>query len=781
MCRMKIQFDEDWIFKNEDIEIPYAIKAGRTGMPTDIPDTLQGAWLAIAYDDGPSSKWNFDDWEKVNLPHDWAVYKEYDREAWFMSGYINAGVGCYRKTFRIPAEYEGKKISVDFDGVSRNSTLWINGFLIGNHFSGYTSFSYDISDYLRYGEEGENVIFMKVDAGSPEGWWYEGAGIYRHVYLTVTEKVHVDRYGVFVKTENICEDCADISVETTVFNEEFREISAVLKTTVYDCNGKKTSFALQDICVGPLEKTVVNTSLKVIDPMLWDTEHPVLYRTESVIVTDERECDLVNTDFGIRTVTFTKEGFFLNGKQMILKGTCNHQDFGGVGTALPDSIHEYKILRLKEMGANAYRCAHNPPAPEILEACDRLGMLVMDENRKLDSTPDGIANLESMILRDRNHPSVILWSLNNEEVLLGEKSAKRINQHMREITRKLDPTRMTTVAMNHGWNENTYEECMDIVGYNYGQREDQYFRDAQAYPDRLMLGTETTSSTITRGVYEKVEEKGYLSCYETDVVAHCTTAMKSWCDLLKLPRMTGIFVWTGFDYRGEPCPVEWPCINSHFGIMDMCGLAKDTYYYYQAVWKEEPMIHLFPHWNHKEGEEVLVRVFTNCDSYELVLNGRSLGEYSVEDINLYYDVSVTFEPGTLTAIGKKNGEEVCRKNVVTAGDPAGIVLYPHRNALKNDGEDAIVVHAGIVDSNGIPVPEAFDKITFTVNSGGRILGVCNGDPACHEPDKASERSAFKGWCAAVVQSVKNGERVTLKATALGLKEAEFVFEQTRCE
>lgn len=775
MSRCRMRFDDNWIFKKEDIQIPYAIKAGRTGMPTDGPDTMKGVWLAIAYDDGPQSGWQFDDWENVTLPHDWAVYQEYDRDANYMNGYIAPGVGCYRKTFQIPAEYEGKKVSIEFDGVSRNSTLWLNGFLIGSHFSGYTSFSYDLSDYLRYGDEGENVLFMKVDAREPEGWWYEGAGIYRHVYLTVTEKAHIGRYGVFVTTQNISETTADVCVETDIWNEAADKHSAVLRTEIYD-QDNLAAFAEVPVSLEELVHQKIHQTLQVSNPILWDIENPYLYSVKSRLLIDGQETDCVDTVFGIRTIAFNKEGFFLNGKHLLLKGTCNHQDFGGVGTALPDSVHEYKILRLKEMGANAYRCAHNPPAPEILEACDRLGMLVMDECRKMDTTPDGIANLESMILRDRNHPSVILWCLNNEEVLLGHKSAKRIEQHMREITQKLDPTRMTTVAMNHGWNDNSFEECMDIVGYNYGQREDQYFKDAENYPDRLMLGTETTSSTITRGVYKTDREKGYLNCYETDVGWHCTTAAKSWQDLLALPRMTGIFVWTGFDYRGEPCPLEWPCINSHFGIMDMCGIPKDTYYYYQAVWKEEPMIHLFPHWNHTPGEAVNVRIFTNCDSYELMLNGKTLVERAVKDITDYHDQTVIFEAGSLTAIGKKNGKEVCRKTVTTAGAPEKIVLHPHKTTLKNDGEDAVVVHVGVYDTEGILVPEADNRIYFQASGGAKIIGVCNGDPSCHEPDKAVERSAFKGWCAVVIQSVKEGGEACLTVSAEGLRGSELRFE-----
>lgn len=775
MSRSQMKFDSGWIFKQEDIRIPYAVKAGRTGMPTDGPDTMQGIWLAIAYDDRPQSDWKFDDWEQVTIPHDWAVGMEYDSTGWYFGGFIKPGVGCYRKTFSVPAEYEGKKITITFDGVSKNCTLWLNGFLIGSHFSGYTSFEFDLTDYLRYGDEGENVLFMRVDATDAEGWWYEGAGIYRHVYLTVTEKVHIDRYGIFVYTEAITPNGADICVETDVFNEDCCARTLSVRTTLFDPMGKQMAVAEGTVTVAEQTRGKVKQKLFVKDPMLWDLENPNLCSAESILLMDGQEVDRLDTTFGIRTVAFTKEGFFLNGKHLLLKGTCNHQDFGGVGVALPDSIHEYKIRRLKEMGSNAYRCAHNPPAQEILEACDRLGMLVMDECRKLDTTPDGVANLESLILRDRNHPSVILWCLNNEEVLLGCKNAKRIQQHMRELTKKMDPTRMTTVAMNHGWNDNAYEECIDIVGYNYGQREDQYFKDAIAYPERLMLATETTSSLTTRGVYKSVEELGHLNNYETDLAGHCTDARKSWKDLLALPRLTGIFVWTGFDYRGEPSTAAWPCISANYGIMDICGMPKDTYYYYQTVWKDEPMIHLFPHWNHKTGETVQVRLFTNCDSFELRLNGVSLGLQTVADIHDYYDTPVVFEEGTLTAIGYKDGKEVCQKSVTTAGKAEKLTMLPYKRVLLDDGEDAVVVHVGVLDSHGVPVPEASNLIQFEIRGGAKILGVCNGDPSCHEPDRATQRSAFNGWCAVLVQSVANGGDACLTASSDGLEMAEVVF------
>ncbi len=456
---------------------------------------------------------------------------------------------------------------------------------------------------------------------------------------------------------------------------------------------------------------------------------------------------------------------------MLIKGTCNHQDFAGIGSALPDSINEYKIIKLKEMGSNAYRSSHHPATASLLDACDRLGMLVMDENRKLDSSPRGIEDLKAMLYRDRNHPSIIMWCLDNEEVILGTKTAKRIETTLRRITHKIDPTRPTTVAMNHGWNENSYEDCVDIMGYNYGQRKDQYINDLRDYPERMTICTESTSSTTTRGIYADDHVRGYCTSYETNLAIWCCTHEKSWKDLLANPRLTGIFVWTGFDYRGEPTPYAWPCINSHFGIMDTCGFPKDAYYYYKAVWTDEPTVHFFPHWCLKnEGEPVNVRIVGNCDSVELILNGRSLGERELDKTG-HIDWSVNYEKGCLKAVGKNNGTAVCEQTAVTAGSPARLRLETDRALLRN-GSDAIVIRAYVLDTDGNPVPYADTEVNFAVSEGASIIGVGNGDPSSHEPDKAEKRRAFNGCCVAVVQSTGDfSGKITFCADALGLEGA----------
>ncbi|MGN1097296.1 MAG: sugar-binding domain-containing protein, partial [Clostridia bacterium] len=409
MNRIHQKFNDDWKFRKGDTLIHYAIKAGETGGFTDCREKGYGEWNEIAYSDkSERAEINEKEWQSVTLPHDWIVYGDFSKEEWDAQGYLPTGVGCYRKVFTIPAEMEGRHIEIEFDGVSRNSTLWLNGHLIGNHFSGYTSFSYDITDYLRYGDEGENVLFMKVDAREFEGWWYEGAGIYRHVWLTITDQLRIEKWGTYI-TSQVSENSAEVKIETTIVNHGPLPDAGELLTEILDPNGNKVGEIKSAFDVEGSDKITVVQRVTVENPMLWDTENPNLYKALSTILWDEEVVDNYETTFGIRTIYYDKNGFFLNGKKVIFKGTCNHQDFAGIGSALPDSINEYKIQCLKEMGSNAYRSSHHPATESLLDACDRLGMLVMDENRKLDSSPRGIEDLKTMLYRDRNHPSIVIW------------------------------------------------------------------------------------------------------------------------------------------------------------------------------------------------------------------------------------------------------------------------------------------------------------------------------------------------------------------------------------
>ncbi len=778
--RQKLNFDEQWYFHRGDIQIPYAVKAGRTGGYTDCEKPEHGEWLEIAYSDAfAEEEMDAAAWEPVTLPHDWAIFESYDRHHKKGRAHLPIGIGCYRKLFRLPAEDIGKRILLCFDGIMRNSTVWVNGHLIGTHASGYTSFHYDVTDVLRYGDEGGNVVFVRVDASEYEGWWYDGCGIYRHAWLLKKDPLHVKEWGTYVTTPQVSLEEAQVRIETTIANG-YRDASECrIVTAVIDPAGKTAASAAQAVVIEGDSALTVAQAIPIPEPMLWHPDHPHLYQAISTVYRGGTETDRYVTVFGIRTIRFTSdEGFFLNGEPLLIKGVCVHQDFAGVGSALPDRVHEYKIELLKEMGANAYRSAHHPPAPELLEACDRLGFLVVDENRKLDSSPEGIASLERMLYRDRNHPSIIIWSMENEEVMEGTNPGARILDTLARTTRRIDPTRPVMAAMNHGFHHEAYAGAVDIVGYNYGTYDnDRDIRDHGSYPERMMIGSESASYTTTRGIYEDLEEKAYCSEYGTKLASWCVSPERVLRNLAEHRFLTGTFIWTGFDYKGEPTPYNWPAIGSHFGIMDSCGFPKHNYHLYRSAWRDEPHVHLMPHWtwNGKEGEVIDVWVYSNCEEVELLLNGQSLG---VQAADRYSHLSwkVPYAAGTITAVGRTAGSKAAEHAVSTAGPASRIVLAPDRSVIRPDNGDVAMIRVSVCDAEGIVVPDAAQEIRFAVEGEGVLIGVGNGDPSSHESDKASYRRAFNGHCLAIVQTNGQSGSFTIRARADGLQAGEVTID-----
>ncbi|TXK83803.1 beta-galactosidase GalA [Paenibacillus sp. N3.4] len=782
--RVRELFDKDWFFHKGDLPVKYAVKAGMTGGITDSGKREEGEWLEIAYVDRETAEIAIPkDWSRVNLPHDWVVEGNFVNDPNLGSrpgshGYLPTGVGFYRKMFAISSQDFGKKMSIHFDGVMGVSTVWLNGHLLGTHESGYTGIHYDISDVLRYGDEGNNVIVVKVDAARYEGWWYEGGGIYRHTWLQKTDRIHVAHWGTYVTTPHVTEQTADVVIRTVLQNEYEEVRECELKSTIVNAEGEIIASISDKLNISWLDQRETEQFLSVNNPKQWSPEHPHMYKLITEVSIGGDIVDTYESAFGIRTIAFTRDGFLINGKTTLIKGTCNHQDFAGVGVALPDRVIEYKIQLLKEMGCNAYRSAHHPPTPELLDICDRLGMMVIDENRKLDSSPSGIADLQSMILRDRNHPSIILWCMENEEILEGKRMGARILRSLHNVTRKLDPTRPTLAAMNHGWNGEGYSEQVDIVGYNYGQRNNQDITDHLTYPSRIMIGSESASSTTTRGIYEIDREHGYCPAYEgLYMPSWSCTVEKAWNDLLEHPFLTGIFLWTGFDYRGEPSPYRWPCIHSHFGIMDICGFPKDVYYYLKSVWTEEPMVHLLPHWNWegKVGEWVDVWVYTNGDRVELTLNGRSLGVKPMVRAG-HLEWKVPYEPGELVATAYKEGVNFAVKKVRTAGTPYIIHMEPDRMEIHADGMDVALVKVSIRDERGCVVPIADHEVVFAVEGAGKILGVGNGNPSSHEPDKANRRRVFNGYCLVLIQAGAISGEITVTGTSVGLSSTKLMLK-----
>ena len=728
-------------------------------------------------------------WRTVDLPHDWAVELPFKNAPELPEhggkplgrNYPETSIGWYRRVFDLESTDAEKRIAVEFDGVFRDAIVIFNGFYIGENFSGYAPFHFDLTDLANFG--GKNVLTVRVDATLGEGWFYEGAGIYRHVWLTKTAPVHVAQWGAFVRSE-LQDSRALLSISSEIQNESTEARKCRVISRVLNAAGEtvgSTQSNLETLAAGETFKFESQTSLDA--PQLWSLDEPNLYRLITEVHTDADLVDQTETTFGIRSIRFDPAtGFFLNDKPVKIKGTCNHQDHAGVGTALPDRLHYYRVERLKGIGSNAYRTSHNPPTPELLDACDRLGMLVLDETRMMCSTPEGLSQLERMIRRDRNHPSVIMWSLGNEEwAVQGNVHGRRIVESMRGLARRLDPSRPITVAMDSGYSDGKgVPRAVDVQGFNY-QREDL---DAfhRTFPALPTIGTETAGTYCTRGIYADDTSKGYVSAYDVNCPDYGATAEQWWTFFAERKFLAGGFVWTGFDYRGEPSPYSWPCISSHFGAMDTCGFPKDNYFYYQAWWGSQPALHLFPHWNwaEKEGQEIDVWCHTNLESVELFLNGKSLGAKRVRK-NSHLEWKVKYAPGLLEARGSSQGRVVLTDKRETTGSPARILLRADRQTIAADGSDLSVVSAQIVDAQGRIVPTASNQLSFHVSGPGRLIGMGNGDPSCHEPDKPDSpaegrRSAFNGLCVAMVQSLKTSGNVMVKASSQQLGSVSIAIE-----
>jgi len=691
------------------------------------------------YGDGAAAS-GFDDraWRKLSLPHDWAVELPFDPKGSYSHGFRKMGphfpetsVGWYRKRFDVPASDVGRKIYIQFDGIFRDSQVWINGYYLGRQTSGYTAARYNLTDYLKYG--GENVVAVRVDATMEEGWFYEGAGIYRHVWLDKQAPLHIAPEGVVVTTE-LASGAAQIGIRATVSNEGPQQASFDITEDIQSAEGLLlASHAEANVAVASGESAAVPATLSLASPRLWSVEDPYLNRLVTTIRSKGAVLDRRETPFGIRSISFDPDhGFLLNGVRVELKGTNEHQDLGGLGVAVPDSLQNYRILRLKAMGANAIRTAHNPPSPEFLNACDRLGMLVLDENRRMGTSSEILEEFRQMILRDRNHPSVILWSVGNEEWSMeGNITGARVAATMQAFGRKIDPTREFTAACSGGW-EGGIGTVTEVMGYNYIVQGDI---DAhhRLFPAQSGVGTEETTTRQTRGIYFDDPKKAYLGQTYRLSKWGCEAGWQFYADR---PFLAGIFYWTGFDYGGEPHPFGWPEVSSQSGILDNCGFPKDSFYYLKSWWTNEPVLHVMPHWNWagREGTPIPVKVYGNADEVELLLNGTSLGRKPMPR-NGSVEWSVPYHPGALAARGYKGGMVVVSDVVETTEDPSQVALSTDTPDLEGNGRDAAFVEVRILDRKGRLVPTAAPEISFSISGPGRIVAVGNGDPSSHEPSR----------------------------------------------
>jgi beta-galactosidase len=757
--------DAGWKFHLGDIAAPIA-------------NTHLAAYMANkAGWSGGAARRNYDDsdWRPLDLPHDWSVEGQFDRQNHVDAGFLPRGIAWYRRHFRLEESDRGQYVAIQFDGIATHCTVYVNGHLLARNFCGYTPFTVDMSDIASFGDQ-LNVVAVRVDATHMEGWWYEGAGIYRHVWLIKTCRLRFAPYGLFVQPKKIDGETWVTQIESTLVNDSDDDQQCWLDSTIYDPAGNIAGQASADVRLAPRSSTRVIQSITVDSPLLWSLSNPQLFRCNMQLRDSQQLLDAFSTRFGYRTVRFDPDhGFFLNDQPIKLKGTCNHQDHAGVGVAVPDTIHRFRIRRLLEMGTNAYRCAHHPPAPELLDACDELGMLVMDENRNFGSSPEHLEQLKTMVLRDRNHPSVILWSICNEETIQGTSVGANIARTMQSFVHQLDPSRRVTAAVSGGiLNDDCIADSIEVLGINYQlSTYEPYHAKHSRTP---LLASETHCALTTRGIYHTDPDQHVFDSYDEQKAFWGTTAREAWSAISAQPFVAGLFAWTGFDYRGEPSPHHWPSVNSHWGILDMCGFPKDSFHLHKAFFTSEPFVHLFPHWNWpgKEGQSIRVMACTNCAVVELFLNGQSLGKKDVDPIEMVQWM-VPYAPGVLRAVASNGEFALVQATIQTTAEPiaVGLELDPaaQPEAILADGQCALPVTAFATDSEGHRVPTADDFITFSITGPASILGVGNGDPNCHEPDKGSARSLFQSLAQVIIRTTAEAGIFTLHASAPGLRPA----------
>ena len=739
------------------------------------------------HNEGPYVQ-KFDDsgWQEVNIPHDWVTTLPYAKEASHSHGYKTVGykypetsVGWYRKVITIPSEDLGKHISLRFDGIFRNAQVWFNGFYMGTEPSGYATQVYDVTEYVNYG--GDNLICVRADATLEEGWFYEGAGIYRDAWLEKRAAVGVTPFGTFVYAKMKAPYTkAIIHVKTEVSNSSLLATDYIVEQRLLDADGHEVSYTetKESQHLKAKDTKTTHQMMNIDKPHLWSTDDPYLYRMETTVKVDGKTTDVYTTTFGIRDIAFDADkGFLLNGQQLKLKGVNMHQDHAGVGSAIPDALQAWRIKQLKKFGCNAYRSSHNPMTPAMLDICDREGILVIDENRLTGINTEHQRLLENMIKRDRNHPSVILWSDGNEEWgMENTVQGTRIAAAMREYTKLLDPTRPSTIA-NAGGVEMI--KGLDVVGFNYILQNDVDNRK-KANPTWKIVGTEETTGCGTRGVYFKdASQSGRMPSMnlEADQDGTENRIERGWKFYAERPWGAGLFYWTGFDYRGEPNPLSYPATDSEFGILDYCGFWKDEAWYLKSWWTDEPTLHIFPHWNLQghEGEEIDLWAYSNCDEVELTVNGKKHGRQKMPK-NGHLKWKAVYKPGKVVAVGYKNGKRIMTQTIETTKPASKIVLKSDRQSISADGRDVAVITVEIQDSKGRTVPDACQMLNFSLTGDGRILGAGNGDPSYLGEDHPKEKDcrefsipAFNGLAQIILQSGHTPSDMTLTVMSDGLK------------
>lgn len=761
-------------------------------------------WRFVKADPSAAQAVDFDDssWRRLDLPHDWSIEEtpNKDMPRGNVSGYFPGGIGWYRKHFVMPAEAQGRRFIIEFDGVYLRSDVYLNGQHLGNRPYGYVSFQYDLTPHLKYG--GDNVLAVRVNHfNAPTSRWYSGTGIYRHVWLTSFDPLHIGQWGTYITTPKVSPTAASVRIRTTVQNEYAQTKPCSLVTTIEDPAGKDVASitSTQEIPAGG--RSDIEQTVEIPSPAIWSLEQPRLYVAKTVVKEAEQTRDTYRTPFGIREARFDpQKGFILNDRSTKLKGVCLHHDGGCVGAAVPERVWERRLEILKNMGCNAIRTSHNPPAPEFLDLCDRMGFLVFDE--AFDKWQAGgyygkyfeqwwQRDLDAMILRDRNHPSIIIWSVGNEVSEQGKAEGTQILRQLTEHVRRQDPTRPVTYAAypdrgERCVNNNDFAEALDVVGYNY--QESWYEEDKKQHPNRIVLGSENCPFFRYKGAIGTVRH-----------VSQEFAPVNPWYDVAQHDWSTGQFIWSGIDYLGESS--GWPSKGWCNGLIDTCGFLKARAGFHHAAWSTEPVVQIavmddsldidpgrapwswpkmWRGWNYPTKDIMLrVQTFTNCRTVELIRNGTSFGEReSAAYPNSTIEWYVPYLPGKLQAIGRNDvdGKPIATDQIQTAGAPAKIVLKPDRTSIATDGQDICNIEVSLVDDKGILVPHDDRQITFEVSGAGKLIGTDNGDLRSHESYKGKLRTTRWGRCLAVVQSTRTPGEISIVAKTAGLADASIKIE-----
>lgn len=829
-------------------------------MTNDRRQDFTAGWTFHLGDDSAASRPDYDDtaWRILNLPHDWAIEGEFSRDnpSGTGGGALPGGIGWYRKTFTVDKADEGKRLYIDFDGVYMNSEVFINGHSLGVRPYGYVSFSYDLTPYIKWG--GKNVVAVRVDNGEqPNSRWYSGCGIYRNVWLTKLNPVHIAQWGTFITAEDVSKNSARLNIRTkiqydaaaqlqdsvkqadgtyVVFDSEIVPLAdVVLQSRLMDAEGNVVGEVASELQVIPTCLNEVEQEIVVKNPNLWSVNTPYIYKVNSILIDKitGKVLDNYCTNTGIRTFRFdAQKGFILNGERLKINGVCMHHDLGCLGAAVNIRAIERQLEILQEMGCNGIRCSHNPPSPELLDLCDRMGFIVMDETfdmwRKRKTAHDYSRyfnewherDLTDLILRDRNHPSVFIWSIGNEvleqwsdakadtltleqanlilnfghdQSMLAKEGEMSVNslltKKLADMVKALDSTRPVTAGCNEP-NPNNHlfrSGVLDLIGFNY--HDDWFAGVPEKFPGKPFIVAESVSALMTRGYYRMPSDETVICPERWDKPYFDDSFSCSSYDNCHVPWgnshegtmrhvknndfISGQYVWTGFDYLGEPTPYGWPARSSYFGIVDLAGFPKDVYYLYQSEWHpEKKVLHLFPHWNWTPGQDIdMWAYYNNADEVELFVNGESQGVRTKGKDDFHVVWRVKYEPGVVKVVSRKDGKTVLEKEIHTAGEPAQIRLTADRNEIKSDGRDLSFVTVEVLDKDGNLCPNADNQIMFDVQGAGFIAGVDNGSPVSMEKFKADHRKAFYGKCLVVVQSDGKSGGIKLTATSEGLKTA----------